>query len=434
MNSLPKVATTSWFDSLVSYPSRALHRLMRFVTPGQSRLSNLEDTDLRMELVADNYKLADWEWDLQNNLLHFNREFVKKSGGVVNHGTVTTDWFLAKVHPQDRDAFVEEVTSYLANPVRKLELVFRIYDTEHQCLTVQCRGAVSARDEKRLIGIFTFLSGDEQVERKLNRYLQLEHLISKLSTQFLLATPSNFDSLIVSGLHDLVENVEGTRACLIHCTETPSCYEWGGPEFLSMTSYIETLDEGTINNLCQMLASDKAVFIPDSSLPSDVQKTLLENMTSNMVMAFPLKGIAAGKGCLLIGLDDLCEPWREDDLKLLQSVADLFFLLLEKQTVQKDLEARQELLLENQEIAKLGSWVLNAETKNLNCTPEVYRMFDLALDQDINYERFISFVHPEDRKFVSDVILGAIESHGSYDINYRIVTSKNCVKHIQGRG
>ena len=400
---------------------------------------SIADNDQRFNLASADNQLADWEWDLQSGLVRFNQNFVERAGGVVSHSTVTIDWLMGRIHPQDKDMVLKAVKEYLQSPQRPLEIVFRIYDADHQCLTLQCRGTFARKSKMRMLGIFTFLTGSEQVERKLNRYLQLERLMAELSQQFLTVNQADVEKTLVAGLSLLTESIEGVRSCLIHCepdksASLPKVYEWGEPVYDSMNRYIASKGAGEIEDMCQLISKESAIFLPDTVLDIQLQQELLVGMSSSMAIALPLQGESLGKGCLLLGFDDLSEPWRKEDVSLLRSIADLFFIILDREAVQTKLQARQELLLENQAIAKIGSWVLDNDSEFLNCSPEVHRIFEIDINQDIDFALFLQFVHQDDRQNAAEIIGQSIEERVPYDFVYRIISSTGKLKYVHGRG
>lgn len=407
----------------------------RFPLYGFNKQS-LVDNDQRFGLAADDQQLADWEWNIATGLVRFNQNFVERAGGVVNHNTVTMDWLQGRIHSQDKTRVIAAIHNYLAAPHRPLEIVFRIYDVEHQCLTVQCRGAFARNNKSRMLGIFTFLTGSQKVERKLSRYLQLERLMSALSQQFLRGKEADVEKTIVDGLHLLTDNIDGVRSCLIHSEDhaQSKVFEWGEPIYDSMKQFVEQTEAQKIDSMCRMLNAQSVTFLPDSALDINLQKNLLHAMSSSMVIALPLQDDNLGVGCLLLGFDDLSEPWRKEDVSLLRSIADLFFIILDRESVQAKLQARQELLLENQAIAKLGSWVLDNDSEVLKCSPEVYRIFEITMDTRIDFQLFLQYVHPDDRKNTAEIIKNSMAQRTSYDFTYRIITSCGKLKYIHGRG
>jgi len=115
--------------------------------------------------------------------------------------------------------------------------------------------------------------------------------------------------------------------------------------------------------------------------------------------------------------------FTEDDLRLLQMVADRVALVIERARAEEALRENQDRLKRSQEIAHLGSWELDLATDTLTWSDEVYRIFGLQPQQfKATYEAFLEAVHPEDRAAVDAAYSGSLrEGRDSYEIEHRIV-------------
>jgi len=85
-----------------------------------------------------------------------------------------------------------------------------------------------------------------------------------------------------------------------------------------------------------------------------------------------------------------------------------------------------------QQIAHLGNWVLNIETKELFWSDEIYRIFDCEPhDFEATYEAFLEFIHPDDREKVNSAYLKSLETKTEYQIEHRLVTKNNQIKYVK---
>ena len=75
------------------------------------------------------------------------------------------------------------------------------------------------------------------------------------------------------------------------------------------------------------------------------------------------------------------------------------------------------------EIGHFGSWVLDLENNRLAWSDEVYRIFGLEPQAvEATYERFLSYIHPEDRALVNDAYQSSVsEGRNNYEVRHRIV-------------
>ena len=96
-------------------------------------------------------------------------------------------------------------------------------------------------------------------------------------------------------------------------------------------------------------------------------------------------------------------------------------------TARKQAEAElcesEHRLSRTQEIAHLGSWELDLESKRLFWSDEVYRIFGLQPQQfSATYEAFMGIVHPDDRAAVDAAYSSSVrECRDTYEIEHRVV-------------
>ena len=76
-----------------------------------------------------------------------------------------------------------------------------------------------------------------------------------------------------------------------------------------------------------------------------------------------------------------------------------------------------------QEVAKTGSWRLNVQTNELTWSDETYRMFGVPSSGHLTYERFLEFVHTDDRELVTQSWNAALRG-AIYDLEHRIIVNK----------
>jgi len=73
-----------------------------------------------------------------------------------------------------------------------------------------------------------------------------------------------------------------------------------------------------------------------------------------------------------------------------------------------------------QEIAHIGSWRLNVVKDELLWSDEAYRIFEVPAGTSLTYEKFLSFIHPDDLKNVDEKWQKALLGD-KYDVEHRIL-------------
>jgi PAS domain S-box-containing protein/putative nucleotidyltransferase with HDIG domain len=94
----------------------------------------------------------------------------------------------------------------------------------------------------------------------------------------------------------------------------------------------------------------------------------------------------------------------------------------------------QDLLLEAQEIARMGSWSWDPETGSLFLSSPILEVLGLPAEDMTTMGEFMSRVHPEDRDRVARLRAEALDSGASgYTAEYRVLGAEGCL-HVVARG
>ena len=87
-----------------------------------------------------------------------------------------------------------------------------------------------------------------------------------------------------------------------------------------------------------------------------------------------------------------------------------------------------------QQITHFGSWTWDIMKGDLHWSDETYRIFDLEPQAvTATYERFLQFIHPDDRTKVQEAVDHAVYHQTSYTVQHRIVVNKK-IKYVHERG
>jgi diguanylate cyclase (GGDEF)-like protein/PAS domain S-box-containing protein len=104
------------------------------------------------------------------------------------------------------------------------------------------------------------------------------------------------------------------------------------------------------------------------------------------------------------------------------------------ETRTKELRKLNTVFEEAQQITHLGNWEWNISEGSLKWSDEIYRIFGLKPKSILpTYNKFTSFVHPEDRTYVTENIDLALKNNIPYDVVHRIIDHNNMLKHVHQR-
>ena len=107
--------------------------------------------------------------------------------------------------------------------------------------------------------------------------------------------------------------------------------------------------------------------------------------------------------------------------------------ITEKKRTEEALRESEEYLSRAQEIAHLGHWRLDPETKEVTGSDELFRIFGISRDE-ATLDAFVGVVHPEDREFDLRHITKGITHGESWDIEHRLICKDGTEKTVHAIG
>jgi PAS domain S-box-containing protein len=115
-------------------------------------------------------------------------------------------------------------------------------------------------------------------------------------------------------------------------------------------------------------------------------------------------------------------------------IGALIVNLLRRRRAERSLSESEARAALATEAARLGVWELNTTTGQMWVSDKVRELFDLDEAAPVDLATLGSRVHPEDRAMRTAAIDGAMEGHGDYEVEYRILRPDHTVRWINGRG
>lgn len=103
----------------------------------------------------------------------------------------------------------------------------------------------------------------------------------------------------------------------------------------------------------------------------------------------------------------------------------------EKQTLIKKLKENESIYKQAEELANMGNWSWDIKTNRIEWTDHLYKIYGLEpQSEEITMDRFLNFVHPEDRAYVSRGVDETF-SQERLDYTFRIITADRKIKHLR---
>ena len=275
----------------------------------------------------------------------------------------------------------------------------------------------------------------------LESRLEFETLIADLSSKFINLPPGEVDHEIDEALRRVCELLDIDFAVLWQWSvEAPDVIapthiypdqeSLPAPEPLHQDQYPWYVE--------QMLAGRMVVMSSLDELPVeasvDRESGLLNGIKSNLCLPLSVGG-GPPVGCLALNTLRVKRDWRDELVKRLQLVAQIFTNALARQRHELSLKESEERLSLAVDSAGAGVWSLDFRTRLFWSTDRAREIFGYSPEEVITLERFEASVHPDDRGLVRDAIERSVRAGEPVNLEYRIIVpGDGGVRWIASRG
>jgi len=125
----------------------------------------------------------------------------------------------------------------------------------------------------------------------------------------------------------------------------------------------------------------------------------------------------------VLGFCDVLEErvWSKELIQRLELVAQIFANALARRGAEQELQLSEQRLKLAAESAGAGLWSLDVESRCFWITPVVRAMHGYTPDEEVDLERFMRLVYPEDREAVQNALGAVMQKGGEGQVEYRIV-------------
>lgn len=104
--------------------------------------------------------------------------------------------------------------------------------------------------------------------------------------------------------------------------------------------------------------------------------------------------------------------------------------ITERKKIEEDLNYNQKILNEAQVLGKISNWEIDFKSGNSFWSDELYTIFGATKETIASPQNFISFIHPEDKEYVSNKITKAFKSLNDDSFSAKTIAVNGVVKHI----
>jgi formate hydrogenlyase transcriptional activator len=282
---------------------------------------------------------------------------------------------------------------------------------------------------------------EAQADAALDTDERVETLLIELSTRFISLAPEHVDREIQDAQRRICEYLGFDRSSLFqqpvgepaaflltHVYQRPDLPPPppGKPDLGPLFPWmIEQLRQGktiTVSNL------------DDFPAEAACDKEALGRYGTNSVVVVPLPIGSGMLGALTFASAQEREGWPASLVKRLQLVAEVFANAIARAHSDQALRESQARLQLTADSAGAGLWELSVSTGHVWATVKMRELFHFALEEELDYERLLNVIHPEDRDVVRHAVEEALRTRVELRVEYRVVLPDGSLRWIAARG
>ncbi len=156
--------------------------------------------------------------------------------------------------------------------------------------------------------------------------------------------------------------------------------------------------------------------LPDSSGLDTVRQVRNLSPDLPIVVLTGINDENMGVEALRTGVQDYLVKGQTDGRTLIR----ILRYSIERKKTEEALRQSRNDLARAQEVGNIGSWRLNVHKNELTWSDQNHSIFGIPKGTSLNYDTFLSAVHPDDRAYVNEKWLAALQGE-PYDIEHRIL-------------
>lgn len=145
--------------------------------------------------------------------------------------------------------------------------------------------------------------------------------------------------------------------------------------------------------------------------------------------------VEGGKVWVIFGVGNKEAPYDDDDVRVVQLIADDVWKLVQRKRAETSLREREHLLSEAQEAASIGSWSIELATGEMAWSDGMFRIFEVDADDfRPSRENVLARVHADDRAAWEAVFAKAFTERRDYETTLRLQLEDGRIKYLRLRG
>ncbi|MBW4617910.1 MAG: PAS domain S-box protein [Cyanosarcina radialis HA8281-LM2] len=292
-----------------------------------------------------------WDWNLATNEIYLSPNLKAMLGYEENEIPDRIEPWADLVHPDDKAAVMAAAQAHLDGLTPVYEMPHRMLHKDGSVRWFLVRGVVF-RDENgkpfRMAGTDTDITQLKQAELAMRQRVELERLVSSISTQLIDLNADRIDSGIQQALQQIGEFTEVDRTYMFQMSEDgrlmTNTHEWCAAGIESQIHGLQSIQVEVCPWLMAKLQTLEILYIPQvAELPPEAsrEKAFWQSKSVQSILCFPLVARDRLIGCVGFQSIRTAKIWTEARVNLLKLVGEILASALARKQVEEALRLTQ---------------------------------------------------------------------------------------------
>ncbi|WP_376696246.1 bifunctional diguanylate cyclase/phosphodiesterase [Wenzhouxiangella sp. EGI_FJ10305] len=315
-------------------------------------------------------------------------------------------------------AVFEEGQAVLKAPLRLKDGTLLDYHFQGQRITLG--------GEEFLTGLGIDMTDVYRTEAALDYLSGLQRTLVEASKRFIALGSADLDEVITDVLGRVGSYCDVDRSYLFRFKNDralmDNTHEWCAPGITPEIDNLQGLPREAVPKVVELMERRQVMHVPcvaDLTPDWDDDRAVFESEDIQSLVVVPI--VVSGELHGFVGFDSVrrARAWGEEEIRLLQVLADLFGAVIQRERTARALHDSETLRTHAERLAHLGSWEWDFERDAFSPSEEWCRVTGCRAGV-LTREQVVAIAHPDDLEEVRQRLRLTLKTGVPYDIEHRI--------------
>lgn len=293
-----------------------------------------------------------------------------------------------------------------------------------------------------MVGVARDITARKRAEEKIFYHSEFQKVITTISTDFVNVKISDIDEAIEKALQILGEFVKVDRSYIFMFsdgrTKMSNTHEWCAVGIIPQIENLQGIPAEALPWWMDKLRRFENIIIPyvgDLPPEASAEKEILQSQDILSLVVIPM--ISGNSLVGFIGFDSVRteRTWTNDEVDLLSIVGTNLAKIFERRKLEEAIQNIAMQLSVAQKMSNIGSWDADLHTNTVIWSDQLFRIYGLEpACCTPSLEKFVEFVHPDERRLVKNKIENALRNHKPFEFENRIIRKDREVITLSAKG